>query len=606
MGGSIKTGEVVRTLPRMPDVLVARPQARRYLDRWAAVTVVRGLQGYGKTTLVAGWLQDQPAAVRSVWVSARTAGSDPDLFARHLLRELRQAVPDFDNPLGSSAESRGCTADKALEAISRTLRNIPEWERTVIVVDDAQWLRDELFLNRTMAVIARHRNLHLVLCSRGAHPLERLIAGAVDTVTVPAQELLLTVPQVCELAERRQIPLSAQRAEQLHAALGGWAAAVCLVLQEVRAAEPHFPLARAHDYLRETVLPAIGDKAALAEFMRFSLAERLTHRLIRDLARDCDHDPDTLVRLIESSGLAERKYQADDIELVLPSFIRASLREVYAVGQPDDATTMHRRLAHWYGTHKGRGHAAFALSHAIVGRDWERAHCIWTHHSTEMLLEHPRPSLESLRAVPADVVTVHPWIRLAQAISDVAVVDDNADGQMAVLRAYAEGSRRAAAAGVAKLELPDALDVGIGAMLADRLEGNLALADALGGRIQQQAEALIAGGADAGDRLPWFHLQRGLTRSLRADHHEAATHYRLAWQHRRQATPRVAAIAAGNLALTYSLTAHPAAAEHWLTRCRSAAADQAWGQFATEAGALLARGMLALDRLDGESCRATL
>jgi hypothetical protein len=106
---------------------------------------------------------------------------------------------------------------------------------------------------------------------------------------------------------------------------------------------------------------------------------------------------------------------------------------------------MHRRLAHWYGTHKGRGHAAFALSHAIVGRDWERAHYIWTHHSTEMLLEHPRPPLESLRAVPADVVTVHPWIRLAQAISNVAIVDDNADGQMAVLRAYAEASRRAAA-----------------------------------------------------------------------------------------------------------------------------------------------------------------
>jgi predicted ATPase len=46
--------------PRLPAAVVTVQAVRMQLDRWAPVTVLPGIQGYGKTTAVAAWLRDQP------------------------------------------------------------------------------------------------------------------------------------------------------------------------------------------------------------------------------------------------------------------------------------------------------------------------------------------------------------------------------------------------------------------------------------------------------------------------------------------------------------------------------------------------------------------
>jgi len=121
-------------LPRLPKHVVPSPEARALLDQSAPLAVIRGIQGYGKTTLVASWLGDQQDSVRWVWVSARSDGGD------------------------------------VLEVVDRAAGALTEGRPIILVIDDAHLLRDEPILHGLVRTLARHQHLHLVMCSRCGIP----------------------------------------------------------------------------------------------------------------------------------------------------------------------------------------------------------------------------------------------------------------------------------------------------------------------------------------------------------------------------------------------------------------------------------------------------
>jgi len=580
------------------------------LDQWAPLAVIRGIQGYGKTTLVASWLRDQQDPVRWVWVSAGSDGGDVRQFGTQLVEQLHRAglvagtmastEEDLERAIGNLTEH-------ALEVVDRAAGALTQGQPIVLVIDDAHWLRDEPILLGLVRTLARHQHLHLVMCSRGRHPIEDLAAGVIDTVTITARALLFTVPQVRELARSMGVPLSQERAEQIYSAIGGWAAAVRLVLDEIAEAGSELPLTRAGDYLRNVVLPAVGDQRGLGQVMRFSLAERLTHRLIRDFAED--HDPETLVRLVESSGLAERHYEPGDIELVFPCFVRNTLRDTFNTREPEEARAMQRRLSAWYAAHPGHGHLLLALRHAVAGEDWDQLDRLWAHHSAELVLEHPGPLSEVLGALPERILAARPGMLVGYTLSRVAAsaLETDEDAGMITMRAYLGACRRIAAQKrLGAMSLHDLLYVGTGYMISLRFEGKFDAADRVADQIEQLATTLIADGVDPGDRLGWFHLQRGVSLTLRAQHAAAARRYQLSWQHRRQTAPHVAANAAANLALTHALAADPQAAQRWLARHSDTDRSRIWGRHLADASAHLASAILALDALDATGCRSEL
>jgi len=597
-----------RSLPRLPRYLVRLPETRESLDRWAPISFVRGIQGYGKTALVGGWLRDQPDSVRRLWVNARV-GEDAKAFYRRLARELRnegladRPVSDTERGKPSRRNPRAEPLDALECAAGFAKRDQP----VVLVIDDAHWLRDESILAGLVDAVARHPHLHVILCSRGRHPVEDLAAGVVETATIRARALLFTPSQIGDLARSMGVSLSTERAEEIHSALGGWAAPVRLVLDEIEGPTAQLPLTRAGDYLREVVLPGVEDQEALRQVMRFSLAQRLTQRLIRDLSDD--HDPETLVRLVESSGLAERNYQPGDVELVFPCFVRDTLRETFTAREPDNARAMHRRLARWFATHDDSDGLLLALRHAVAGEDWDQLDHLWIRHSAELSLEHPGALFEVLDALPDRALTARPGMRVARTLSQVAAsaVDSDEDARMITMRAYLEASRRLAVRiGLSALPLHDLLYVGTGFMISLRVEGNLNGADQVGDQIEQLATALIADGGNPGDRLGWFHLQRGVTQTLTGRPSDAARRYQLSWQHRRQTAPHVAANAAANLALTHALAADTHAAQRWLARHRDIDTSRTWGQHLVDVAAHVASALLALDSLDADGCRSEL
>jgi LuxR family maltose regulon positive regulatory protein len=589
------TAAAPRLLPRLPRQVVSLERVRDSLDRWAALTAVRGIQGYGKTTAVAAWLREQPASVRSVWVSLGAKGG-AETFGKRLTQELHgsgQTHPARGGPQGP------------LGLLNRVARDLADGERLVLVIDDAHRLSEVSILTSLVDMVAHHRRLHLIFCSRGQHPIENYARGVVETAIVPARELLLTVTEIGELANITGVPLSLAEAQRLHDAFGGWIAAIGLVLDEVRDGSGELAMSSAEEYLRDTALSVIVDQQLPHQVIRFCLAERLTHRLIRDFADE--HDPDALLGLMESSGLAERHYDGDEVVLEFPTFIRTVLREVLTAREPVAARTMHRRLSKWFMDHDGPAHPVHAMHHAIAGEDWHQLDRLWTHHSAALGWEYPQALENLLDRVPEPILAERPGMQVGRAFAQVAATAlDSDDGPTATVNTYLQVSRRVAAQGLDTMPLHDLLYVGTGYMISLRVEGRYEDTERLGAQLEQRAAALIAAGADPGDRLSWFYLQRGLTQTLRARHLAAAQCYRLSWQHRGRTGATIAAHTAANLALTHALAAAPRTSQRWLGRYAAIDTSRRWASNLAGVGAHLAASVLALDSLDRETCLAEL
>lgn len=568
--------------------------------------MVYGIQGYGKTTLVAGWLHDQFAEVRVAWVSARPSKGDVERFAAHALTEL-----DAQRFVGAArpAEDAQAATDVLLGQLGGVLR-ASRAAQFVLVIDDAHWLLDDGLLLGLIDLAARFERFSVVVCSRSRHPIQLLAAGRVDVEVVPARELLLSPAEIGELAARMSLPLAPAHAQELYEVFGGWIAAVLLVLSEIDdssdSADRVLPLARVAHYLRDIVLPGIGERDRLEMIMRLSLAERLSHRLIEHIAREEGQDPPSLVRLVESPGLAERRYEDDDVVLVWPRFIRDNLRTIYTGSHPETAKTTHQRMARWFAASSAPDALALALRHVAAAQDWEMLQQLWSRRTAELMFNHAEALAAVLDVVPEAVIAKHVGLQVARDVWHAAGSVGNDRDLLVALRTYAESSRGVVRRGLDGLQLHDLLFVGTGYLVAERLDGRLAEADTVADEIDRLAAAQIGHRSDPGDLLAWFHFQRGLTQTLRADHACAARHYEKAWQHRRRTAAVVAANTAANLALTHALAADPTASRHWLDRYRVLQTESYWGHEVACVGALAAEVLLALDRLDPAKCNASL
>lgn len=79
--------------------MVSRPRIFALLDRWLSyrVTLIRATAGYGKTSLAAGWLAEQPVADNALpyaaWLSLDPDDADPVRFIHYLAAALDRAQP---------------------------------------------------------------------------------------------------------------------------------------------------------------------------------------------------------------------------------------------------------------------------------------------------------------------------------------------------------------------------------------------------------------------------------------------------------------------------------------------------------------------------------
>jgi LuxR family maltose regulon positive regulatory protein len=586
-----------RSLPRIHGPVLRRARLESRLAEWPPVTVVRGVQGYGKTTLVAAWLEAQPLdEVTSVWVTATPGLADPDRFGDHLGRCLVTAG------VISSDWSRPGPSTVGLRDLSDALLAAPHDRRFVLVVDNFHHLRDRTVLAELVGLVERHRHFHLLGCSRGRHPVEAIAAGSVEVGTIGPKELLLDSDEIAELALLMGRPLEDGDAARLHEAAGGWIAVVRLALKFIDKGD--LRLGAAEEYLRTAVLPDIADRARLEYLMRFSLAERLDERLIRDL---CDHpDPERLLANLEGTGMLERHDHGGQVYFGFPTLFRSVLRDAYAARQPDGAREFHRRLAGWFLSHAGDGHVAIALRHAVSGEDWQTVDQVWSEHAATLFMRHPDALRRALNAMPAKVLDARPGMSISREMLNVGAAETDRDGYKATLRTYFEASERFVGTQLDTLSLADLLFVGSGHLVGLRLLGRFAESEDFAAEVGAKIAALSTDQRAGNDRFAWFHLQRGLTQTLLGDP-TAIGSYQRAWEYGVGSTAGfIPSNAAANLALTYAVRGDRERAQVWLDRRRRFDTTDLWVEHFIAVGSQVTSGLLALDRLEGAEVAAIL
>jgi len=548
-----------RKIPALPRHLLLRPELESVLDDGASLTVVHGVQGYGKTTLLAAWASHREAAGEHVvWITGEEALND---------------AARLDATIGS-----------------------PLADGTVVVVDDLHLIQDETALRRLLRTLDEAANVRLVVSTRSGHPIVPMAAGAIDMRIVHAHELTLSVQEIVELSRVMGRTIDADAAARLRASVGGWMAAARIIL-EAASGETPLPIAAAKEYLARKVLPSVENEAILDQLRWFSLVDRLDTRMVRDLAGHLDSD--ALMRGLEEPGLLERRYDDNGVELRFPSLIRDILRESLEHDHPEVFREAHRQFAIWYRGESDWAAPIAAFEHAVLARDGELMRQVWAAHAGRFAMSFPERYARALARVPEEVTAAEPGMLVD--LTSIAVVADGLEGELdgstAWFRSYADASVRALAAD-RELSFRDLLHFGAGQLIGLRISGRPDEATETAVALTAAASERMARGEYPGDRLPWFYLQTALCHGATGDEEAAVHFYTLAWEHgaRLRLFP-VEGMAAGSLALIHAFAGAARPARLWLDRHR-AVDSSGWFEHLVVIAGDIAAALLCLDRLD--------
>jgi LuxR family maltose regulon positive regulatory protein len=380
-------------IPPLPHPLVRRSRlhARLHDGERRPITLVSGLPGAGKTTLVASWLRsgDLPAA----WVALDGRHDSPGRLTRAALRGLAD--------IGATAEppSRRRRSDGAL--LDGAFDDLVDG-RWVLVLDDVHELRSREALTALRLIVDRAPpGLSVVLCTRADPPvaLGRMrLAGRLGEIR--NADLEFTPTETADLFAAHGIDMGDDEAHALWHRTQGWAAGLRLAAGALTAAADPHELVRSTaateaavaDYLLEEVLDH-QDTGTQSFLLRTSVAERLTPELAGVLA----DDPEAQERLddFERSGV----FLIDSVDgwyryhALFADLLRASLRRRH----PDLVADLHARAAGWL---LEAGHRGDAEVHTRLAGDWPLAGRLAADRWLAGVLDDAEPADDLLRGVP--------------------------------------------------------------------------------------------------------------------------------------------------------------------------------------------------------------
>jgi LuxR family transcriptional regulator, maltose regulon positive regulatory protein len=339
----------------------------------APVTLVCAPAGFGKTSLLAGWVAQSPEAMVS-WLSLDRHDNDPGRLWSGLLDALRASgrFPDgseLQQLLAPAGEIDPGFVEEVMEQVAAD--GAPLW----LVLDDVHALQHPTAIASLELLLRRSpSNLHLVLSGRAEPPigLPRLrVRGALKEIR--ARDLAFTLEETAELVRRHEVGLSAADLEVLHARTDGWAAGLQIACMAVSGGEePGAFVARFDgddheiaDYLLTEVMDGLPEatrrfmlRTSVCADLSLGLAQRLGDRL--DAARVLDEleQRNAFTRRV---GRGRASYRYHDL---LRTFLLAELRRE----DPRAERELQHTAARWF---QQQGDHLHAMEHLAAAGDNE-------------------------------------------------------------------------------------------------------------------------------------------------------------------------------------------------------------------------------------------
>ncbi|HET6953476.1 MAG TPA: LuxR C-terminal-related transcriptional regulator [Acidimicrobiales bacterium] len=396
-------------VPVLPQPLVRRARLETLLhdENRRQLTLVSGLPGAGKTTLVASWLHAvrRPAA----WLGVDARDNEPGRLARSIVGALSRVSPVAE-PGHRLRRSDAAVLDRALAALTTG-----DW---VLVLDDVHELRAAEALGTLGHLIDRTPpNLSLVLCTRADPPvaLGRLrLEGRLGEIR--NADLEFTATEAAELFAAHGIDLGHDDVHALWRRTQGWVAGLRLAAGALGPAADRHELVRSTaateaavaDYLLEEVLDR-QEPGTQSFLLRTSIVDHLSPELAAVLSDDdqAQRRLDDLERsgvfLADVSRIGWYRYHA-----LFAALLRASLRRRH----PDLVDELHRRAARWLAA---SGRAAEAEHHARRAGDWAHAGRLAAHRWLAATLDDLDPAPDPLAGIPTPAIAATPDLALVAA-----------------------------------------------------------------------------------------------------------------------------------------------------------------------------------------------
>lgn len=570
------------SIPRVPSPVLERPEVDALLAVRASVTVLSGVDGSGKTTAVANWLRKEAGQDAVSWLSLFSDLSDRGLLLDLLRRRLTDA----------GVLSDGGRTVPVLVALSEAL-DAREDRRVVIVLDNLQHFADTSLSGDLITLVNSHNNLHLVLITSGPHRFASRAAAECESVVVGISDLRLDADGLERLALMLGHPLRPAERDRLLEELGGWFGPSRLAILAMR---QDLDPGHVDDHIRE-MLSATGEqRRTSAVLARIGLVARVEHEFI---AQSADALPAHVVESLARAGLLRK--DDDGYEVRMPTTVRRVLTEDLWTQQPDQARDFHRRLADWYAGRPGLDAAMEAFTHACIADDIAQVKRLWAENVISLFGRYPARLAAAIALLPAERIMQSPSLAYTLAMTRAmpeAPAPESDRRVLGTLGALADltGER------VTELPEADALFLGTGHMIRLRLAGRVREAIEFGEKIA----ARIGHSRRHETLLAQFEMQHALSWTLAGEPERASGLYESAWRTASGHPTYVAPNSAANLSLLHTMRGEPTKAGLWLDRHRRDSREEWWGGPLTAAGALIAEGMRALDRLDEGGARSAV
>ncbi len=463
--------------PSLRQEPVSRPRlyARLREGLRLPLTLVVAPAGWGKSTLVSGWLRQD--GITPGWVSVDGGDDDIKRFWRYLLLAADRAGQE----LGAAALRRldAAGSDVLRDVLPVFVNGVAAFPADVVIVLDDYHLVTKPQVHESIATLLDRcpPQLHLIVTTRSDPPLplsRMRVRG--DLVEVRADHLRFTVEEAADLLNRGLgLALSPNDVQRLVVRTEGWAAG--LQLAALRLADrtdrsefiERFTGADQHlvDYLGEEVL------ASQPEHVRdFLLRTSVLNRVCATLgdALTGRDDGAAVLGEIYRANLFLTPLDDEQVWFRYHHLFRGILRHELARIAPAEPGALHGRAARWYAAHgvitEAVGHAIECGDSALTGRLVAQA---WR---PEFNAGHLQTVQTWLDALPAETVSTDVQLSAAQVwlALDAGRLDDAAAPLEAAERVMPGNVHL----GVLRaLYTYKAGDLGAAARLVDRLERQL-------------------------------------------------------------------------------------------------------------------------------------
>ncbi len=423
------TSPLLTTKLHIPPVrpnLVARARLISRLDEGLTrpLTLISGPPGFGKTTLLTAWLEQQTLPV--AWYSVDERDNDLSRFMAYLVAALETVQPEVGRQALHRLHSRRRPPlESVMTLLSNDIATVPH--DFVLVLDDYHLIELQAIHEAMTFLFDRlPPPMHLVIAARADPPLPIARLRARDQlVELRAPDLRFSPEEaVTFLNERMGLHLTPEQIEALDARAEGWVAGLQLAALSMQGRQdiPGFINAFTGsnrfvlDYLTEEVL----ERQPL-EIQTFLLQTSILDQMCASLSDAVAERSDSarILAQLEQANLfvvplddARQWYRYHHL---FDDLLQSRLHQTH----PEQIPELHRRASAWY---EQNGFVNEAVDHALAAPDFDRAEYLIKQVAFPLILRSEVTTLLNwIRQIPEDWIQRHPFLSLIHATALVTL-----------------------------------------------------------------------------------------------------------------------------------------------------------------------------------------